>query len=167
MKSNCKIQEISTQDSLTTIFRTGCSKCCRHGLSFLGKAMGTQSGVIFSHLVFLLTITCVEGFIYTCGGTLQGLNGTIESPGFPYGYPNGANCTWIIVAEERNRIQIVFQSFALEEEYDYLALYDGQPHPVNFRTRQVMLCKDCDLLMQNCLLTPCIISINICVTNCM
>ncbi|XP_059839979.1 CUB and sushi domain-containing protein 3 [Hypanus sabinus] len=135
MKSNCKIQGISTQDSLTTIFRTGCSKCCRQGLSFIGKAMDTQSGVIFSYLVFLLTITCVEGFIYTCGGTLQGLNGTIESPGFPYGYPNGANCTWIIVAEERNRIQIVFQSFALEEEYDYLALYDGQPHPANFRTR--------------------------------
>ncbi|XP_060679965.1 CUB and sushi domain-containing protein 3 [Hemiscyllium ocellatum] len=97
--------------------------------------MGSKSGVIFSYLVFLFTITCVEGFIYTCGGTLQGLNGTIESPGFPYGYPNGANCTWIIVAEERNRIQIVFQSFALEEEYDYLALYDGQPHPVNFRAR--------------------------------
>ncbi|XP_067832359.1 CUB and sushi domain-containing protein 3 [Heptranchias perlo] len=135
MKSNCKIQGISIEDSLTSIFRTGCTKCCRHGLSFLGKAMGTKSGVIFSYLVFLLTITCVEGFIYTCGGTLQGLNGTIESPGFPYGYPNGANCTWIIVAEEHNRIQIVFQSFALEEEYDYLALYDGQPHPVNFRTR--------------------------------
>ncbi|KQL60092.1 hypothetical protein AAES_11709 [Amazona aestiva] len=74
-------------------------------------------------------------FIYTCGGTLKGLNGTIESPGFPYGYPNGANCTWVIIAEERNRIQIVFQSFALEEEYDYLSLYDGHPHPANFRTR--------------------------------
>ncbi|NXM83659.1 CSMD1 protein, partial [Oenanthe oenanthe] len=70
-----------------------------------------------------------------CGGTLKGLNGTIESPGFPYGYPNGANCTWVIIAEERNRIQIVFQSFALEEEYDYLSLYDGHPHPANFRTR--------------------------------
>ncbi|KAJ7404970.1 hypothetical protein WISP_142284 [Willisornis vidua] len=76
-----------------------------------------------------------QGFIYTCGGTLKGLNGTIESPGFPYGYPNGANCTWVIIAEERNRIQIVFQSFALEEEYDYLSLYDGHPHPANFRTR--------------------------------
>ncbi|XP_015679203.1 CUB and sushi domain-containing protein 3-like, partial [Protobothrops mucrosquamatus] len=74
-------------------------------------------------------------FIYTCGGTLKGLNGTIESPGFPYGYPNGANCTWVIIAEERNRIQIVFQSFALEEEYDYLSLYDGHPQPANFRTR--------------------------------
>uniref|UniRef100_A0A8C7DH33 CUB and Sushi multiple domains 3 n=1 Tax=Oncorhynchus kisutch TaxID=8019 RepID=A0A8C7DH33_ONCKI len=62
-------------------------------------------------------------------------NGTIESPGFPYGYPNGANCTWVIVAEEGNRIQIVFQSFAVEEEYDFISLYDGHPHPANFRTR--------------------------------
>uniref|UniRef100_A0A674EVE2 CUB and Sushi multiple domains 3 n=1 Tax=Salmo trutta TaxID=8032 RepID=A0A674EVE2_SALTR len=75
------------------------------------------------------------GFIYTCGGTLKGRNGTIESPGFPYGYPNGANCTWVIVAEEGNRIQIVFQSFAVEEEYDFISLYDGHPHPANFRTR--------------------------------
>ncbi|KAF5899105.1 CUB and sushi domain-containing protein 3 isoform X2, partial [Clarias magur] len=75
------------------------------------------------------------GFIYTCGGTLKGKNGTIESPGYPHGYPNGANCTWVIVAEERNRIHIVFQSFAVEEEYDFLSLYDGHPHPANFRTR--------------------------------
>uniref|UniRef100_A0A8C1PHK2 CUB and Sushi multiple domains 3a n=1 Tax=Cyprinus carpio TaxID=7962 RepID=A0A8C1PHK2_CYPCA len=75
------------------------------------------------------------GFIYTCGGTLKGRNGTIESPGFPYGYQNGANCTWVIVAEEGNRIQIVFQSFAVEEDYDFLSLYDGHPHPANFRTR--------------------------------
>uniref|UniRef100_A0A668ASR4 CUB and Sushi multiple domains 3 n=1 Tax=Myripristis murdjan TaxID=586833 RepID=A0A668ASR4_9TELE len=68
-------------------------------------------------------------------GTLKGRNGTIESPGFPYGYPNGANCTWVIVAEEGNRIHIVFQSFAVEEEYDFLSLYDGHPHPANFRTR--------------------------------
>uniref|UniRef100_A0A7N5P050 CUB and sushi domain-containing protein 3 n=1 Tax=Ailuropoda melanoleuca TaxID=9646 RepID=A0A7N5P050_AILME len=111
-----------------------CAKCGR--LDFiLMKKMGIKSGFTFWNLVFLLTVSCVKGFIYTCGGTLKGLNGTIESPGFPYGYPNGANCTWVIIAEERNRIQIVFQSFALEEEYDYLSLYDGHPHPTNFRTR--------------------------------
>lgn len=82
---------------------------------------------------------CVAGFIYTCGGMLKGRNGTIESPGFPHGYPNGANCTWVIVAEERNRIHVVFQSFAVEEEYDFLSLYDGHPHPANFRTRYVPL----------------------------
>uniref|UniRef100_A0A3Q2QHC0 CUB and Sushi multiple domains 3 n=1 Tax=Fundulus heteroclitus TaxID=8078 RepID=A0A3Q2QHC0_FUNHE len=75
------------------------------------------------------------GFIYTCGGTLKGRNGSIESPGFPYGYPNGANCTWVIVGEEGSRIQLIFLSFAIEEEYDFLSLYDGHPHPANFRTR--------------------------------
>uniref|UniRef100_A0A3B4G3C0 CUB domain-containing protein n=1 Tax=Pundamilia nyererei TaxID=303518 RepID=A0A3B4G3C0_9CICH len=52
-------------------------------------------------------------FIYTCGGTLKGRNGSIESPGFPYGYPNGANCTWVIVGEEGSRIQLIFLSFML------------------------------------------------------
>ncbi|XP_072226798.1 CUB and sushi domain-containing protein 3 [Leuresthes tenuis] len=76
-----------------------------------------------------------QGFIYTCGGTLKGRNGSIESPGFPYGYPNGANCTWVIVGEEGSRIQLIFLSFAIEEEYDFLSLYDGHPHPANFRSR--------------------------------
>uniref|UniRef100_A0AAX7UFR4 CUB and Sushi multiple domains 3a n=1 Tax=Astatotilapia calliptera TaxID=8154 RepID=A0AAX7UFR4_ASTCA len=85
---------------------------------------------------YLLVCVCVVlCFIYTCGGTLKGRNGSIESPGFPYGYPNGANCTWVIVGEEGSRIQLIFLSFAIEEEYDFLSLYDGHPHPANFRTR--------------------------------
>lgn len=108
---------------------------------------GTRQNEIYSpqaiSAIYLLLFVCLittvflsfTGFIHTCGGNLKGRNGTIESPGFPYGYPNGANCTWVIVAEEGNRIHIVFQSFAVEEEYDFLSLYDGHPHPANFRTR--------------------------------
>lgn len=70
-----------------------------------------------------------------CSHTLQGPNGTIQSPGFPYGYPNYANCTWTITAEEQNRIQLVFQSFALEEDFDVLSIYDGLPQQGNLRTR--------------------------------
>uniref|UniRef100_A0A8K9V7L3 CUB and Sushi multiple domains 2 n=1 Tax=Oncorhynchus mykiss TaxID=8022 RepID=A0A8K9V7L3_ONCMY len=62
-------------------------------------------------------------------------NGTIESPGYPYGYPNYANCTWVILAAEHNRIQLVFQGFALEEDFDLLSVYDGPPSPGNLRTR--------------------------------
>uniref|UniRef100_A0A6Q2X490 CUB and Sushi multiple domains 3a n=1 Tax=Esox lucius TaxID=8010 RepID=A0A6Q2X490_ESOLU len=116
------------------LLKRGCIKCGPVDF-FQAKKMRIKTGVIFWNLVFFMTVTCVRGFIYTCGGTLKGRNGTIESPGFPYGYPNGANCTWVIVAEEGNRIQIVFQSFAVEEEYDFLSLYDGHPHPANFRTR--------------------------------
>ncbi|KAJ8359902.1 hypothetical protein SKAU_G00164270 [Synaphobranchus kaupii] len=71
----------------------------------------------------------------TCGGLVQGLNGTIESPGFPHGYPNYANCTWIIVTGERNRIQLSFHTFALEEDFDIVSVYDGQPQPGNLKMR--------------------------------
>ncbi|XP_075409854.1 CUB and sushi domain-containing protein 2 isoform X3 [Tenrec ecaudatus] len=70
-----------------------------------------------------------------CTFQLQGPNGTVESPGFPYGYPNYANCTWIITAEAQHRIQLVFQSFALEEDFDVLSVFDGLPQPENLRTR--------------------------------
>ncbi|CAM9295590.1 unnamed protein product [Bubo scandiacus] len=134
MKGICRGEIRAKESKLADFWERGCTKCGR--LDFiLVKKMEIKSGFTFWNLVFLLMVSCVKGFIYTCGGTLKGLNGTIESPGFPYGYPNGANCTWVIIAEERNRIQIVFQSFALEEEYDYLSLYDGHPHPANFRTR--------------------------------
>uniref|UniRef100_A0A8C7F586 CUB and Sushi multiple domains 2 n=1 Tax=Oncorhynchus kisutch TaxID=8019 RepID=A0A8C7F586_ONCKI len=70
-----------------------------------------------------------------CSYSLQSPNGTIESPGYPYGYPNYANCTWVILAAEHNRIQLVFQGFALEEDFDLLSIYDGPPSPGNLRTR--------------------------------
>ncbi|CAB1450917.1 unnamed protein product [Pleuronectes platessa] len=70
-----------------------------------------------------------------CSYTLNSPNGTIESPGYPYGYPNYANCTWVIVAAEHNRIQLVFQGFALEEDFDLLSVYDGTSSPGNLRTR--------------------------------
>uniref|UniRef100_F6THN8 CUB and Sushi multiple domains 2 n=1 Tax=Ornithorhynchus anatinus TaxID=9258 RepID=F6THN8_ORNAN len=66
---------------------------------------------------------------------LMGPNGTVESPGFPYGYPNYANCTWTITAEQQNRIQLVFQAFALEEDFDVLSVYDGLPQQGTLRTR--------------------------------
>lgn len=66
---------------------------------------------------------------------MQGPNGTIESPGFPHGYPNYANCTWIIITGERNRIQLSFHTFALEEDFDILSVYDGQLQQGNLKVR--------------------------------
>ncbi|XP_045432188.1 CUB and sushi domain-containing protein 1 isoform X1 [Pipistrellus kuhlii] len=70
-----------------------------------------------------------------CGGLVQGPNGTIESPGFPHGYPNYANCTWIVLTGERTRIQLSFLAFALEEDFDILAVYDGQLQQGNLKVR--------------------------------
>ncbi|XP_030679232.1 CUB and sushi domain-containing protein 2 isoform X5 [Nomascus leucogenys] len=81
----------------------------------------------------LLSVSAAAG--QNCTFQLHGPNGTVESPGFPYGYPNYANCTWTITAEEQHRIQLVFQSFALEEDFDVLSVFDGPPQPENLRTR--------------------------------
>ncbi|XP_073482747.1 CUB and sushi domain-containing protein 1 [Aquarana catesbeiana] len=84
-------------------------------------------------LVCLGFLTAAKG--QNCGGLVQGPNGTIESPGFPHGYPNYANCTWIIITGERNRIQLSFHIFALEEDFDILSVYDGQPQQGNLKVR--------------------------------
>ncbi|XP_074214131.1 CUB and sushi domain-containing protein 2-like isoform X1 [Camelus bactrianus] len=81
----------------------------------------------------LLSASAAAG--QNCTFQLQGPSGTVESPGFPYGYPNYANCTWTITAEDQHRIQLVFQSFALEEDFDVLSVFDGPPQPENLRTR--------------------------------
>ncbi|XP_032960426.1 CUB and sushi domain-containing protein 1 [Rhinolophus ferrumequinum] len=78
-------------------------------------------------------LTAAKG--QNCGGLVQGPNGTIESPGFPHGYPNYANCTWIVVTGERNRIQLSFHTFALEEDFDILSIYDGQLQQGNLKVR--------------------------------
>lgn len=95
------------------------------GPTFISRALHPFNNSLFP---FLFTAQ-------NCSYTLHSPNGTIESPGYPYGYPNYANCTWVIVAAEHNRIQLVFQGFALEEDFDILSVYDGPPSPGNLRTR--------------------------------
>lgn len=87
----------------------------------------------------------------SCGGVVQGLNGTIESPGFPHGYPNYANCTWLIITGERNRIQLTFVTLALEEDFDIVSVYDGQPSPGNLKMRLEIIL----LFLLSDLLFPC------------
>ncbi|XP_048865206.1 CUB and sushi domain-containing protein 1-like isoform X4 [Brienomyrus brachyistius] len=89
----------------------------------------------FKRVLFILACLMAAAEGQSCGGLVQGLNGTIESPGFPHGYPNYANCTWIIVTGERNRIQLSFHTFALEEDFDIVSIYDGQPQPGNLKMR--------------------------------
>ncbi|TNN72359.1 CUB and sushi domain-containing protein 1 [Liparis tanakae] len=86
----------------------------------------------------------VKGRAESCGGVVQGLNGSIESPGFPHGYPNYANCTWLIITGERNRIQLTFVTLALEEDFDIVSVYDGQPSPGNLKLKTGLVCVTVD-----------------------
>ncbi|XP_055074905.1 CUB and sushi domain-containing protein 2 [Misgurnus anguillicaudatus] len=115
---------------------TGTRRLYKDGIRFCAlMKVGVQahhwSGVLF----FYMGLLAASAKAQNCSHTLHSPNGTIESPGYPYGYPNYANCTWVIVAQEHNRIQLVFQGFALEEDFDILSVYDGQPSPGNLRTR--------------------------------
>jgi len=44
-------------------------------------------------------------------------------------YPGQANCDWVIVAEDGYGVELMFQTFEIEEEadcgYDYMEIYDG------------------------------------------
>ncbi|XP_042194838.1 CUB and sushi domain-containing protein 1 [Callorhinchus milii] len=117
----------------------GCRWCrcpgCRAGSAgVFGITVGMSRFPLSLYLCLCLTaIASVGG--QSCGSTLRGPNGTIDSPGFPYGYPNYANCTWTVITEDQNRIQLAFQAFALEEDFDVLSIYDGRIHQGNLRTR--------------------------------
>ncbi|XP_019343511.2 CUB and sushi domain-containing protein 2 isoform X1 [Alligator mississippiensis] len=117
--------------------KTGCSCGFRRNWGKLGIFALMTVEVSYWSRVLLLSVglLVVSATAQNCSHILQGPNGTIQSPGFPYGYPNYANCTWTITAEEQNRIQLVFQSFALEEDFDVLSVYDGLPQQGNLRTR--------------------------------
>ncbi|XP_023815635.1 CUB and sushi domain-containing protein 2 isoform X1 [Oryzias latipes] len=111
---------------------------CKRGDGIRGMSL-MRAGVQAHHwsrlLLLYMGLLATSVKAQNCSYTLHSPNGTIESPGYPYGYPNYANCTWVIVAAEHNRIQLVFQGFALEEDFDILSVYDGPPSPGNLRTR--------------------------------
>ncbi|XP_063329321.1 CUB and sushi domain-containing protein 1-like [Pelmatolapia mariae] len=48
--------------------------------------------------------------------------GTILSPGFPDFYPNSLNCTWTIEVSHGKGVHLVFHTFHLEENHDYLSI---------------------------------------------
>ncbi|XP_078682381.1 CUB domain-containing protein 2-like [Branchiostoma floridae x Branchiostoma belcheri] len=71
-------------------------------------------------LVFLLP--GVSG----CGGNLTAPSGgPFTSPNYPGNYGNDQNCAWLISVPAGSMIRLTFHSFDLEEDYDFLYIYDG------------------------------------------
>ncbi|XP_029114400.1 CUB and sushi domain-containing protein 1a [Scleropages formosus] len=70
-----------------------------------------------------------------CSRVLDGSAGSLQSPGYPHGYPSFARCTWELLVAESNRIQLVFESFALEQHFDVLSVFDGPPGAAVLRSR--------------------------------
>uniref|UniRef100_A0A915D3E8 CUB domain-containing protein n=1 Tax=Ditylenchus dipsaci TaxID=166011 RepID=A0A915D3E8_9BILA len=64
---------------------------------------------------------------FSCGGILkaQSFMQTFASPEFPRQYPNGLECVWQVEAAPGNLISLNIEDFDLEENRDYLVIYDG------------------------------------------
>ncbi|KAL2302730.1 hypothetical protein Nmel_010177 [Mimus melanotis] len=66
---------------------------------------------------------------FSCGGLLQGLSGTIQSPGYPSSYPDNSYCVWRIrLRDPARRIELQFTDVELEGSsctYDAIEVFDG------------------------------------------
>ncbi|XP_066263229.1 CUB and sushi domain-containing protein 1-like [Branchiostoma lanceolatum] len=60
-----------------------------------------------------------------CGGTLTASEGTVTSPNYPSDYGNNEYCEWTIAAPEGSTVRLTFDSFNLENGWDFLNIYDG------------------------------------------
>lgn len=49
-----------------------------------------------------------------CNTTLTGFSGIIQTPNYPYNYPNGVSCTWIVEATMSSNINASFMTFDVE-----------------------------------------------------
>ncbi|XP_076828785.1 procollagen C-endopeptidase enhancer 2 [Brachyhypopomus gauderio] len=65
-----------------------------------------------------------------CGGRLEEPSGTLQSPNWPErDYPVGVTCSWVIVANDNQTIELKFEKFDVERDsscrYDHVAVYNG------------------------------------------
>ena len=65
-------------------------------------------------------------FTASCGGYLNGNNGTFTSPNYPNKYGNNRQCSWIIEVPEYHKIELTFQNFSVEEGFDFAEVFDGK-----------------------------------------
>ena len=60
-----------------------------------------------------------------CGGVYEDGTGTISSPGFPNGYANNLDCTWLIY-RTKETAEFIFLDFATESNYDVAIITSGR-----------------------------------------
>ncbi|XP_023785057.1 deleted in malignant brain tumors 1 protein-like [Cyanistes caeruleus] len=106
-------------------------RVCHHGDA---SVVCSDSGITVpptapavSRLMFSRPWTTYENS--SCGGLLQGLSGTFQSPGYPNSYPHNSYCVWHIrLRDPARRIQLQFTDVELEGNscsYDAIEVYDG------------------------------------------
>ncbi|MEE6490721.1 hypothetical protein FKM82_015978 [Ascaphus truei] len=76
-----------------------------------------------------------------CGSLLHHSSGTVISPNYPYGYPEKANCVWLI-RTPYDQVSLKFDAFYVQSSpkcvSDYIKIYDGAS-----KTSPVLLDRTC------------------------
>ncbi|XP_075684851.1 cubilin [Rhinoderma darwinii] len=64
-----------------------------------------------------------------CGGEINGITGTLNSPNYPNLYPHNRVCEWRITVPEGRRVTLTINDLQLQNHqdcnYDYVAVYNG------------------------------------------
>eukprot|EP00118_Oscarella_pearsei_P017771 m.178711 g.178711 ORF g.178711 m.178711 type:complete len:1251 (+) comp39187_c0_seq2:367-4119(+) len=96
----------------------GCEQLC----------VNTVSGFYCSCNVGFSLLTDKKSCIKDCGGVLRNLSGTIQSPGYPRGYPSNKRCEWRLVFLPSYTVVLTFSVFQLEAsrscQFDKLIIKD-------------------------------------------
>lgn len=82
--------------------------------------------VFFKYCSFfnvLAIIPRIQAINFSCSGTADREQGTINTPNYPDDYDNYNLCTWLISSS--HRVKLVFTTFSVESGWDFLYVYDG------------------------------------------
>ncbi|XP_078471546.1 enteropeptidase-like [Lampetra planeri] len=60
-----------------------------------------------------------------CRKQLNETSGVISSPNYPSVYDNYEDCAWLIHSPANKQIRLSFTDFRIEQNYDYVTVYDG------------------------------------------
>ncbi|KAM5158320.1 cubilin [Mantella aurantiaca] len=70
-----------------------------------------------------------EASIEECGGEIDGITGSLNSPNYPNLYPHDRVCEWRITVPEGRRVTLTIHNLQLQDQqncdYDYVAVYNG------------------------------------------
>ena len=61
-------------------------------------------------------LASINASVESCGGTLEGSSGSIQTPGYPHGYAHRILCAWSIIGPTGRRVKLTFDDFDLEPE---------------------------------------------------
>ncbi|XP_072039119.1 scavenger receptor cysteine-rich domain-containing protein DMBT1-like [Amphiura filiformis] len=86
----------------------------------------------FQQVTLLLCLGCLVTNVIgqACDSVLTEETGTIVSPNYPGSYPSQSDCTIYISVPEASSMQVVFNFFSVENNYDFLYYGVGQNNDV-------------------------------------